>query len=87
MPTRPSSRGGAKLGWDGVTCRRSGQFELRISENQIPVGTRSLSIFLVNNRTLQTKEKPDKAFTFQPELEVQGDRPFVPRPDLRGVND
>ena len=53
--------------------------------NQIPEGTRSASIFLVNNRT-PNKEKPDKAFAFQSELEVQGDRPFVPRPNLRVAN-
>ena len=54
--------------------------------NQIPEGTRSVSIFLVNNRT-PNEGKPDKAFAFQSELEVQGGRPFVPRPDLRGAND
>ena len=77
-----------------VAVPNSDGMELHVAERpiraedlreQIPVGTRSLSIFLVNNRP-PNKEKPDKAFTFQPELEVQGDRPFVPRPDLRGVN-
>jgi hypothetical protein len=56
-------------------------------EEQIPQGTRSVSIFLVNHRTPIGPEQgePDLAYVFQPELEVRSDRPFVPRPDLRGV--
>ena len=56
-------------------------------EAQIPQGTRSVSVFLVNHRTPVGKEQgePDLAYVFQPELEVRSDRPFVPRPDLRGV--
>ena len=54
---------------------------------QIPQGTRSVSMFLVNHRTLVAKEEgePDLAYVFQPELEVRNDLPFVPRPDLRGT--
>src|SRR5439155_1216473 len=53
----------------------------------LPQSTRSVSVFLVNNRTPVAPEQgePDLAYVFQPELEVRGDRPFVPRPDLRGV--
>ncbi|MBI4602075.1 MAG: helicase, partial [Planctomycetes bacterium] len=29
--------------------------------------------------------EPDRAYAFQPELEVRSDRPFVPRPDLSGA--
>jgi hypothetical protein len=56
-------------------------------EAHIPQGTRSVSLFLVNHRTPVAKERgePDLAYVFQPELEVRSDRPFVPRPDLRGA--
>jgi hypothetical protein len=50
---------------------------------QIPPGTRSVSVFLVNHRA-PVREEPDLAYAFQPEIEVRSDRPFVPRPDLRG---
>jgi hypothetical protein len=52
----------------------------------LPPGTRSVSVFLVNNRLAPAdKEESDVAHAFQPEIEVRGDQPFVPRPDLRGV--
>ncbi len=53
----------------------------------IPQGTRSVSVFLVNHRSPVGPEQgePDLAYVFQPELEVRSDRPFVPRPDLRGA--
>ena len=56
-------------------------------ERQIPRGTRSVSVFLVNHRTPIKPEEgePDLAYAFQPEIEVLSDRPFVPRPDLRGA--
>src|SRR5664280_381808 len=56
-------------------------------EGHIPQGARSVSVFLVNSRTPVAPEKgePDLAYVFQPELEVRSDRPFVPRPDLRGA--
>src|SRR5262249_44786304 len=50
----------------------------------IPPGTRSVSVFLVNNRP-PAKEEPDLAYAFQPEIEVRSAEPFVPRPDLRGA--
>lgn len=50
----------------------------------IPQGTRSVSVFLVNQRA-PVKEEPDIGYAFQPEIEVRSDRPFVPRPDLRGA--
>lgn len=53
-------------------------------EEHIPLGTRSVSVFLVNHRA-PVKEEPDLAYAFQPEIEVRSDRPFVPRPDLRGA--
>ena len=51
---------------------------------QIPQGTRSVSVFLVNHRT-PDEEIPDRAYPFQAEIEVRSDYPFVPRPDLRGT--
>lgn len=53
-------------------------------EQLLPAGTRSVSVFLVNHRAPDEKE-PDAQYAFQPKLEVQGDRPFVARPDLRGA--
>jgi hypothetical protein len=50
----------------------------------IPQGTRSVSVFLVNHRA-PDQEQPDRAYAFQAEIEVRGDHPFVPQPDLRGV--
>ncbi len=37
------------------------------------------------NHREPAKEEPDLAYAFQPEIEVRSDRPFVPRPDLRGA--
>ncbi len=51
---------------------------------QIPPGTRSVSVFLVNHRK-PDGDKPDLAYVFQAEIEVYCDYPFVPRPDLRGA--
>ncbi|MBE3132121.1 MAG: helicase, partial [Acidobacteria bacterium] len=56
-------------------------------EGRIPEGTSSVSVFLVNHRAPVAPEQgePDLAYAFQPEIDVQTDRPFVPRPDLRGA--
>ena len=56
-------------------------------------GTRSVSVFLVNNRPPATGGPDDpesagdaeQAYIFQAELEVAGGVPFVPRPDPRGA--
>ena len=50
---------------------------------RIPPGTRSVSLFLVNERPAGD-DRADEAFAFQAELEVRGASPFVPRPDPRG---
>jgi Helicase conserved C-terminal domain len=55
-------------------------------DQEIPPGTRSVSVFLVNNRK-PASDRPDRGYVFQPELEVGCDVPFVPRPDLRGAHD
>lgn len=64
-----------------VVCRQTGG---GIAE--LPAGTRSVSIFLVNERppTEDADGGPDSSMVFQPELTVRGTRPFVPRPDPRG---
>lgn len=55
--------------------------------DHIPVGTRSISLFLVNHRTPVDADEgdPDPAYAFQPELDVRCEQSFVPRPDLRGA--
>jgi len=53
-------------------------------EEHIPAGTRSVSIFLVNHRR-PLDDESDRVYAFQPEIEVHSEEPFVPRPDLRGV--
>ena len=55
------------------------------SECDLPPGTRSVSVFLVNYRTPQPDERRDEAFAFQAQLDIHGDQPFVPRPDLRSL--
>ncbi len=51
----------------------------------IPAGARAVSIFLVNRRA-RDDDEPDRAYAFQAGIEVCGRRPFVPRPDPRGVH-
>ena len=51
---------------------------------RIAPGTRSVSLFLVNERTARL-ERLDEAFAFQAEIEVSASNPFVPRPDPRPV--
>ena len=72
---------------------QSGGLQIHMVERQISgedlkehirQGTRSVSLFLVNYRP-PVKEDSDLVYAFQPEIEVRGDRPFVPRPDLRGT--
>lgn len=52
----------------------------------LPAGTRSVSVFLVNRRAQQSDEFRDQAFAFQAQLEIHGDRHFVPRPDLHSMD-
>ena len=51
---------------------------------ETPAGTRSVSVFLVNRRH-PDGDDPDLACAFQAEIEVRGERAFVPRPNLRGA--
>jgi hypothetical protein len=52
----------------------------------LPIGTRAISIFLVNNRDPAGDSERDRAFIFQANLEIQSEIPFVPRPDPRISN-
>ena len=52
----------------------------------IAPGTRSVSVFLVNERTAKADRGRDEAFAFQVEIEVRSETPFVARPDPRVVS-
>lgn len=52
----------------------------------VPKGTRSVSVFLVNRRKpVGDSSIRDAGFAFQAALEVRSEVPFVPRPNLRGL--
>ena len=53
---------------------------------RIAPGTRSVSLFLVNDRVPSSDRERDEAFAFQAEIEVRSAAPFVPRPDPREVS-
>ena len=53
---------------------------------RIAPGTRSVSLFLVNDRIPSTDRVRDESFAFQTEIEVRSAAPFVPRPDPREVS-
>ncbi|TWT80488.1 hypothetical protein CA13_19070 [Planctomycetes bacterium CA13] len=51
----------------------------------LPSGTRSVSLFLVNRRTPSPDDTRDEAFAFQAAMQISSDQPLVPRPDLRSA--
>ena len=52
----------------------------------MPPGARAVSVFLVNRREPPPNGgDPEPACAFQAGVEVRSDRPFLPRPDLRGT--
>ena len=55
------------------------------AEGGLPVGTRSVSVFLVNRRRPAPDEIRDEAFAFQTQIEVVSEEPLVPRPNLRSL--
>lgn len=55
------------------------------TDGELPKGTRCVSLFLVNRRSPAPDITRDEAFAFQVELAVQGEQPFVPRPNLRSL--
>ena len=81
------------LGRPDYDVPSSGGLKLRVAvreidgrgHNELPAGTKSVSVFLVNERPADAND-PDRAYAFQAELEVRSTRPFVPRPDLRGAH-
>lgn len=54
-------------------------------QSGLPAGTRSVSIFLVNNRKPAPDETRDEAFAFQVQLELTFPKPLVPRPNVRSM--
>lgn len=54
------------------------------ADEQLPAGTRVVSVFVVNRRPAAPDVKPDEAFVFQAELRLWSAAPFIARPDLRG---
>lgn len=51
----------------------------------LPPGTRTVSVFLVNQRRPELEAKnQDSTYAFQTALEIRSSNPFVPRPDPRG---
>jgi hypothetical protein len=58
---------------------------IRDTTTWLPAGTRSVSIFLVNERKPAADEVRDEAVVFQAELAVRAPEPLVPRPDTRGL--
>lgn len=59
--------------------------ESSLSGTRLPAGTRSVAVFLVNERSPDL-ERPYTRFAFQPRLrlETPAGKAFVARPDLRG---
>ncbi len=55
-------------------------------QSGLPAGTRSVSIFLVNNRKPAPDEIRDQAFAFQAQLELTFPAPLVPRPNVRSMD-
>ena len=49
-------------------------------------GTRSVSVFLVNDRAPAPEERKDEAAAFQVRLVLRSKEPFVPRPNTTGVD-
>ncbi|HUQ70724.1 MAG TPA: DISARM system helicase DrmA [Planctomycetaceae bacterium] len=54
-------------------------------EVELPKGTRSVSVFLVNRRTPAPDDTRDEAFVFQTQLDLHCEAGFVPRPNLRSL--
>ena len=80
-------------GTAGYPVPDSNGLELHVVERPVntqnipdmPAGTRSVSVFLVNRRRPLSSNDRDLAYAFQAEIEVRSERPFVPRFDLTGT--
>lgn len=51
----------------------------------LAAGTRSVSVFVVNDRRPAPEERKDEALAFQVSLALRGKEPFVPRPNTTGL--
>jgi hypothetical protein len=56
------------------------------SLSQLPAGTKSISVFLLNERK-PNEERPYQSFIFQAKLVVECDEGFASRPDPRGLGE
>lgn len=54
------------------------------SKELVPLGTLSVSVFLVNNRLPTSDKERDITYTFQTSLAINTSEALVPRPNLRG---
>jgi hypothetical protein len=54
------------------------------SKELVPAGTRSVSVFLVNNRLSTSDKQRDISYIFQASLIIHTPEPLVARPNLRG---
>jgi hypothetical protein len=55
-----------------------------LCQQLVPMGTRSVSVFLVNYRRPAADKERDTAYIFQTCLTLHTPKPLVPRPNLRG---
>ena len=71
-----------EAGDDGLTlvvsCRT-------VTAALLPKGTRSVSVFLVNHRKPTVPARRDMRYAFQATLSLRALKPFVPRPNPRGL--
>jgi hypothetical protein len=56
----------------------------RLPAGALPVGVKSVSVFLVNERKPAPDARVDEGRVFQTQIELTCEQPFVPRPNLRG---
>jgi hypothetical protein len=54
-------------------------------ELQLSIGTRAVSVFVVNERDPKAEDRADEANVFQVELVLRSPAPFVARPNVRGL--
>ncbi|MCC6216082.1 MAG: helicase [Polyangiaceae bacterium] len=55
--------------------------------NELPAGTRAVSVFVVNERDPEGEERSDEGLLFQAQLILKSNEGFVARPNLRGLGD
>lgn len=55
--------------------------------SELPVGTRAVSVFVVNGRDANDQERADEGLVFQVQLALTLPEGFVARPNIRGLHD